>query len=56
MYFLQKDDIMLHFTLSGSSDIEIYRQQEFLLTNMGSKYATITELKLTRNQTEVRLR
>ena len=21
MYFLQKDDIMLHFTLSGSSDI-----------------------------------
>ena len=24
MYFLQKDDIMLHFTLSGSSDINVY--------------------------------
>ena len=25
MYFLQKDDIMLHFTLSGSSDITDYQ-------------------------------
>ena len=25
MYFLQKDDIMLHFTLSGSSDITGYQ-------------------------------
>jgi hypothetical protein len=25
LYFLQKDDIMLHFTLSGSSDITGYQ-------------------------------
>ena len=24
MYFFQKDDIMLHFILSGSSDINVY--------------------------------
>ena len=24
LYFLQKDDIMLHFTLSGSSDFLVY--------------------------------
>ena len=32
MYFLQKDDIMLHFTLSGSSDITGYQCLLFLFT------------------------
>ena len=32
MYFLQKDDIMLHFTLSGSSDITGCQCLLFLFT------------------------